>query len=123
MKHCRKVPKQNKELTRKELRKRINQLENENRILNRDSSEYHDLKRRIKALDSHQLVNLEPLPDDGREFIEFIERKVVQELAEFLYEQKLIKFETRVDMYSAGEPVDIIEARINVIAPEVSILK
>lgn len=116
MKHCRKVPKQNKELTRKELRKRINQLENENRILNRDSSEYHDLKSRIKDLVSHQLVNLELLPDDGREFIE---RKVVQELAESLYKQKLIKFEKRVDMYSAGEPVNIIEAQIKIIAPEV----
>lgn len=116
MKHRRKVPKQNEELTRKELRKRINQLENENRILNRDSSEYHDLKSRIKILGNTQLVNLELLPDDGREFIE---RKVVRELAKVLYEQKLIKFETRVDMYSAGEPVDIIEARIKVIAPEV----
>ncbi len=116
MKHRRKVPKQNEELTRKELRKRINQLENENRILNRDSSEYHDLKSRIKVLSNTQLINLELLPDDWREFIE---RKVVQELAEVLYEQNLIKFETRVDMYSAGEPVDIIEARIKIIAPEV----
>lgn len=115
MKHRRKVHKYSKERAKK-LQKKVEELENENKFLRRDSSDYRDLKSRIKDLVSHQLVNLELLPDDGREFIE---RKVVQELAESLYKQKLIKFETRVDMYSAGEPVDVIEARIEVIAPEV----
>ena len=119
MKHRRKVHKYSKEHAKK-LQKKVEELENENKFLRRDSSDYRDLKSRIKVLDNTQPVNLELLPVNGREFVE---RKVVRELAEFLYEQKLIKFETRVDMYSAGEPVDIIEARINVIAPEVSILK
>lgn len=112
MKHRRKVHKYSKERA-KELQKRVEELEKENRILRWNNSDFNSLKRRIRILRGTAHLSSYDLllsnPD------EFVERQLINDLVEKLYSNRMMK----ITKYGDGlDGVIIIEGEVAIIDPK-----